>query len=706
MFRISPKYAILLGKSSAPAGFYRSIRLRTEARGNAMKNVTIIYRTDSNRCAIDFIKENLEEVFGQHITFQNCFLKNLHPGDKLKADAFLALDELIFHSLDGYIDDFSKIIKMNRSPDRDSLRLISKIPAGTTVLIVNDSYETSLDTTNSFYETGIGHINMIPYDAALAHTGIYDSIEVAITPAEPHLVPPHIHEVIDIGYRKVSFDTMFKLMKMLDLDIAEINRNLFRHIHSVVESNSAFHSNYVYGYLKSEMLNHIVDTSKIGMVLVDHAYQIVYMNDRARKILQCDDLMNHHLTDYIDQETLNDPDGSRSAISILGENFYCDKYPITLMDEVAGFYITLQDEAIVDTASKMTRQKGFTSKHQFKDIIHSSTEMDRVIRTARQIALTDHTVLIRGESGTGKELFAQSIHNASYRNKYPFVAVNCAAIPDNLLESELFGYEAGAFTGAQSKGKKGLFEEANHGTIFLDEIGDLSPKLQGRLLRTIQERQIMRLGSDRLIDVDIRLLTATNKDLETAVRVGEFRGDLFFRLNVLPLVIPPLRERKGDVDTLLQYFFGSNYKSIPPRDLKILLAYDWPGNIRELQNVATYFSTLTTLPEYIYQFVSGENRFTGSSHINSMVLEIIRKNTEISHGIGRGPILQQLNADGIKISDVKLRSILSILESNGLITVGKGRFGTSITERGLKALDDKESLDALAVLSISDIQPD
>ena len=224
-----------------------------------MKQVTIIYRNCNNPNAINFIKNNLEEVFGEYIAFSNCYLCDVKPEEKLKADAFLALGEDIFQRVkeSGYVDDFSKIIKMNRSPDRIALNKISEIPLNTNVLIVNDSYESSLDTTYSFYEAGIGHINMIPYDSALEHTGIYDKIEIAITPAEAHLVPVQIKEIIDIGYRKVSFDTMFKLMKMLDLDIGIINRNLFRHIHSVVESNTAFHANYVYGYLKSEMLSHI-----------------------------------------------------------------------------------------------------------------------------------------------------------------------------------------------------------------------------------------------------------------------------------------------------------------------------------------------------------------------------------------------------------------------------------------------------------------
>ena len=656
-----------------------------------MKQVTIIYRNCNNPNAIKFIKNNLEEIFGTYIAFNNCYLCDVKPDEKLKADAFLALGEDIFQKVkeNGYVDDFSKIIKMNRSPDRVALHKISVIPSNTNVLIVNDTYDSSLDTTYSFYQAGIGHINMIPYDSALEHTGIYDKIEIAITPAESHLVPGHIKKIIDIGYRKVSFDTMFKLMKMLDLDIDIVNRNLFRHIHSVVESNTAFHANYVYGYLKSEMLSHMVNSSKIGMVLADQYYQVVYANDKASQIFQEDDKNKIQIERYIDPAVLSCDDAPEVPIEILNRSYYYDKFAITLMDEIAGYYITLQDEADVALSNSVLRQKGFFAKYQFRDIIHNSADMDKAIDIARQIALTDHTVLIRGESGTGKELMAQSIHNASYRNKFPFVAVNCAALPDNLLESELFGYEAGAFTGAHTKGKIGLFEQANHGTIFLDEIGDISPKLQSRLLRTIQERQIMRVGSDRVIEIDIRFITATNRNLEQAVREGAFRSDLFFRLNVLPVVIPPLRRRKDDIPVLLQYFLGGDFKNITLQDMALLSKYDWPGNIRELENVATYYKTLLSLPEYITEQRSADAAFTTEIEIRKSVLKLIFTNTTLSHGIGRFNLLQQLDQKGLYISDVKLRNLLDEMQKSGLIEIGKGRYGTRITEKGKTYLNNE-----------------
>ena len=659
-----------------------------------MKKVTIIYRNQNNPNAVEFIKQNLEEIFGSYITFDNCFLSKLNDNEILNADAFIALNGDVFQKIKakGCVEDFHKIIKMNRSASRDALGKITKIPSGTKVLVVNDSYESSVDTVQSLYEAGINHISMIPFDEELANTTIYQDIQVAVTPSEQHLIPVHIKNIIDIGYRKVSFDTMFKLMKLLDLDIASINRNLFRHIHSIIESSSAFHDNYIFGYLKGEMLSHIVSTSKVGMLLVNMHYEIVYTNDKARQILKYKNISSNNLKDYIDHTILFSQNSSNRLIRIGDDNYYYDKYTIPIMDETAGYYITLQNENDVNPANKALRQKGFTAKHQFKDIIYASPDMEQVLQTARRIAQTDHTVLIRGESGTGKELFAQSLHNASHRSKKPFVAVNCAALPDNLLESELFGYEPGAFTGAHSKGKVGLFEEANHGTIFLDEIGDISPKLQSRLLRALQERQIMRIGSDRLINIDFRLIAATNKKLEDAVREGSFRSDLFFRLNVLPISIPPLRRRKEDLPLLLQHFLGSRYKEITPEQMKILLSYDWPGNIRELKNFSIYYETLSDLPEYILHANPGSTLPLETDRVNVVILNCISENTGISSGIGRSSLLHLLQNKGIRISDGKLRSMLSQLEQDGLIHVGKGRCGTLITEKGFALLKDSSKI--------------
>ncbi len=233
-----------------------------------------------------------------------------------------------------------------------------------------------------------------------------------------------------------------------------------------------------------------------------------------------------------------------------------------------------------------------TAKYTFDDIIGESELVKSAISQARHAADTPVTVLLRGESGTGKELFAHAIHNASARSRGPFVRVNCAAIAESLLESELFGYEEGAFTGAVKGGRKGYFEEAGGGTIFLDEIGEINLAVQAKLLRVLQEREIVRVGGSKPVQIDVRLITATNANLEQRISEGTFREDLYYRLNVVPVFVPPLRGRKEDIPLLTAHFrkklgqeYGRKVAKIDPRVIDMLTAYDWPGNVRELENV-------------------------------------------------------------------------------------------------------------------------
>lgn len=249
--------------------------------------------------------------------------------------------------------------------------------------------------------------------------------------------------------------------------------------------------------------------------------------------------------------------------------------------------------ALTEELSKTRRLlRRLEARYRWEDIVGQSPVILRAKEQARMAAETPVTVLLRGESGTGKELFAHAIHNASQRKRGQFVKVNCAAIAENLLESELFGYEEGAFTGALKGGKRGLFEEANGGTIFLDEIGDISGNLQGKLLRVIQEKEMLRVGGTRPVAADARVIAATNADLELKVRHKTFREDLYYRLNVMPISIPSLRERKEDIGLLAEHLifklnqeFGRQVKGVSDAALQELVAYDWPGNVRELENV-------------------------------------------------------------------------------------------------------------------------
>jgi DNA-binding NtrC family response regulator len=238
-------------------------------------------------------------------------------------------------------------------------------------------------------------------------------------------------------------------------------------------------------------------------------------------------------------------------------------------------------------------------RHSFEKIIGQSPPVQALYRTIHRVAKTDSTVLVTGESGTGKELIANAIHYSSDRHDKPFVPINCGAIPEELLESELFGHERGAFTGAL-KDRKGRFELANLGTVFLDEIGEMSQKLQVKLLRFLQEKKFERVGGSRVIQVDVGIIAATNKDLERAVAEGEFREDLFYRLNVIPIHVPPLREREGDIPLLMHHFLRRHcsdkeipLKRVSKEALEAMEKYKWPGNVRELENLIERLVILT-----------------------------------------------------------------------------------------------------------------
>lgn len=273
----------------------------------------------------------------------------------------------------------------------------------------------------------------------------------------------------------------------------------------------------------------------------------------------------------------------------------------------SGCVLTFQDTSRIQADELQVRKKlrhsSFQAKYQFSNILHKSRIMDSVISDAMTYSYSDSNILIYGETGTGKELFAQSIHNSSPRKNHPFVAINCSALPENLLESELFGYVEGTFTGASKGGKMGFFELAHKGTIFLDEIGDVSPNLQSRLLRVLQEREVVGLGSDTVIPVDVRVISATNKNLKEEVANGRFRQDLLYRLDVLELNLPPLRNREQDALFLLSQLISYEHErtgciltGLSEEGASLITQYPWPGNIREMRNFCQRLSILTQNP--------------------------------------------------------------------------------------------------------------
>ncbi|MEG6521754.1 sigma 54-interacting transcriptional regulator [Desulfotomaculum sp. 1211_IL3151] len=351
---------------------------------------------------------------------------------------------------------------------------------------------------------------------------------------------------------------------------------------------------------RAEQLNAVLTTVQDGILAINRQGIVTQCNPAAGRILRLrvEAALDHPLpqqlaADLLVNETFASGRSQRNCeVYIQSIGTYCivSTIPLRLEDRtIDGVVVKLMDNRNMrELVQKMTASRPVT----FAEIPFKSKVMGLVSGQAQRYAASDSTVLIRGETGTGKELFARALHSASPRADNPFVAVNCAAIPETLLESELFGYEEGAFTGAVKGGKPGFFEMANNGTLFLDEVGEVSVHLQAKLLRVLQDRRVRRIGSSREITIDVRIITATNRDLEDMVAQKLFREDLYYRLNVIPLLLPPLRERQEDILLLAELFlrrFSEKLRrpvpSFSPAALKELMAYNWPGNVRELENV-------------------------------------------------------------------------------------------------------------------------
>ncbi len=345
----------------------------------------------------------------------------------------------------------------------------------------------------------------------------------------------------------------------------------------------------------------IMDTTSEGIIAVDKNGVITAINRTARKFFGLTQIPIEGKSFFTLlpgdslRESLNSGRPLFNKLEKFGhEQFVTNYIPLIVGNEVVGLVITFRDLPDVVRAENEVRRclvKRLAPKYTIEDFIHHHPRMREVVEKARKFARSDSTVLITGETGTGKEILAQGIHTLGPRRNGPFISINCAALPDQLLESELFGHEEGAFTGSRRGGKVGLFELAHNGTIFLDEIGATTPNLQNRLLRVLQEREVMRVGGDRLIPVNVRIIAATNQNLGLEVQKGNFREDLYFRLAVLTIYIPPLRERLEDLPVLVEHLITrcicqgqKSLLTIPAKYIERLMAYHWPGNVRQLQN--------------------------------------------------------------------------------------------------------------------------
>lgn len=677
-----------------------------------------------------FLMDNISKYLGRYASFKAYSIAEVETLKRIEEDYVLVSAFNIFQQVRQKISDQSEIVVLSLALTKKQMEKLKKIPKGTKALLVNFDHRTCMHTITSMYASGFRDVELFPYYG----TGEYDrSIRLAITPNEGHLVPQGISQVIDVGESSVDMNSLYIIAEKLG-------------VYDEFSSKEAAAARREYYYIDSSMdkllndkenmsdkLNTLMNLMNEGIIITDVVGRVYLCNEKARQ------LMSHRsrvLLGFNIEELLPELDVKSAWEKLIktGEsNLIASAVEIRSGDKVAGHIITLKDFEEAETRQHDMRSKLYGTSHRarytFEDIIGTSRAIREAVNNGRQMARSDAAVMITGESGTGKEMFAQGIHNESARKNYNFVAVNCAAIPDSLLESEMFGYEEGSFTGAKKGGKMGYFELAHRGTIFLDEIGEMPMSLQSKLLRVLEERKVDRIGSDKSIDVDVRVIAATNKDLFTMVENGGFREDLFYRLNVLPLNVPPLRERTQDILPIFYFFAGRNRSDmeLTPEAEAILTHYPWRGNVRELRNVVEFLLTKekqvigaedlpplrtgreravpgfagrgqkTRMPEaagkepgILERFILNEWKNLG---LYKAVLVQLRESLERKERYGRQKLLEKVNGNGGFYTEAEVRKALSKLSAHGFVRSVRGRGGSVVTEDGLSLLQAIEGRD-------------
>jgi len=665
----------------------------------------------------NFLYKQLRQLFKDNIEIV-AYSYEVEPITRLTdADLYIITVSSLYHMVKKYIPKGKKVIIPSNTITKSQYEQIISIPSGTSVMVVNDTYESTIQTITLFHNLGINHLDFIPY-----YTGMKNvpDIDIAITPGESLLIPSRVKQIIDIGNRTIDADSLTEIAISLDLKHL-LNEDYFKeYLQNIKIVKSSLISLFDKANILEDQLLSLLNIMDDGIIIIDSSGTVCACNHKALTILGKENsIMDEDITKIIPQIPEKDffptnTETKNKLIKINNDTISIKFVPVISSGMTSGTLIIINNFYEKEKSQHKLRTqllgKGHKAKYTFDDIITGDDDYIQIKILAEKRARSDASVLIMGESGTGKEMFAQAIHNASARKKFPFVAVNCAAIPDNLLESELFGYEEGAFTGARKGGKIGLFEIAHNGTIFLDEIGEMNYKLQARLLRVLEEREVIRIGGDSVIPIDIRVIAATNTDLWQLVEENKFRRDLFYRLNVLPLELPPLRERKEDIQLLFEHIAKaySHRFTLSSAAKEILYNYPWYGNVRELKNCVEYLATMEksfidekdlpsmirkkiaisvpdkALDEELSDFLS-DIRFEKENYV--FVLDCLYTSYINKLRVGRRSILKLALEKEIILTEAQIRKILGKLELYGLAMLSNGKGGgTAITTLGVKAL--------------------
>ncbi len=614
----------------------------------------------------------------------------------------------------------SEIIPGHRIINGLNLEKVILLPKNKKVLVASSFKYVSVETIKSLIDLGIDHVEYVPYGANDVIN--LQDFDTAITPGLSQFCPKGIKTIIDIGPRIIDVITFLDLLSKLKLDVSYLTRFVNYYTKLLMHSSQKLANIFSKSELLRKERDIILDTMDEGIITVNEDNRLSLINPSAAKIfnISIEQIIGTDATKFFQRlgfpNELKDASTRKPILDTIvnsqGKDIVCNEIPI--VDDERKYHIYMfkevsQLQKLENEVRRKLNTKGYIAKYNFSDIWGKNEKMMFVKERAKTFADTENTILITGESGTGKELFAQAIHLNSRRRNGPFLAINFASITESLVESELFGYEGGAFTGAKRDGKLGLFEQAHGGTLFLDEIGDSPLCIQARLLRVLQEKEIMKVGGDKVIPVNVRVIAATNKDLAECVEKNLFRADLYYRLNVLSIETPPLREHKEDIFLYLNRYISSKYRidiEFSEKIKETLLAYNWPGNVRELINIADfiYYSAKgrniiesKDIPMYmkkaIEKYETTNNDKKSLTIQNKDEIEIIYKIIDIINNtktgsLGRPKLKDELMKRNIKMTDYAIKKYLEHLDSMGFIVTGKTKQGTKLTRKGIQILID------------------
>ena len=689
------------------------------------KNVAVI---SLDAYAGQFYAQQVQELFGDRIAVCSYSVRDgsvEHMPRKydlymVTTDAFDSLGDM--HR---YVPIDGEMMEIHVTLRWDVVHRLQALPAGKKVLFVNLSDKMCREAVTRLNQLGV---NQLDFD--LYHPGAPEpdmsQYDFVITPQETRYVPAGAREIIDIGQRVCDSSTMIEAALRLGFEELLETPEFEQYQRDVAANTYSFDRVFARGLRLESQFEILMEILDEGIVGVNERGEVFASNHKLEEItgipgaraLQRPAAEVYPFVPFARCLAERAPQPAQ-VVSANGVNMNVAVAPVLRGGACIGAFATVQRFSDAENRQNELRSqllhKGYRAKYTFDDVVGQSPTIRRCITILKKMSLTQLPVLLIGETGTGKELFAHAVHNASPRADGPFVAINCAAMPENLLESELFGYEEGAFTGARKGGKPGLFEFAHKGTLFLDEVEGMSTALQCKLLRVLQEREIMRVGGNRIVSVDVRIVAATNENLDKMVEEGTFRRDLYYRLNTLPVLIPPLREREGDLLLLIDHFrkgIGASF-TLSPELERLLLTHQWRGNIRELRNVVEYFSYTGSpvvgpeeLPPTFHYLPAGLPEAGGAGaqpprladcpqEDERFVLSRLYQADREGRSLGRDAILAAAKAAGLPCSQQEVRRILSALDQAGLARVSRGRGGTRLTPAGralCRRLETEEKL--------------